>query len=293
MAGDIAETEIAILRARLDRMTRLVTAQAGLFQTAFQHAPIAMALVGLDGRLVEVNDAFRDIVGCPAREAGAPDLQAIAHPEDVDRVRDAFDSLIAGAPIDGLRWRARHRRTGGWTWLESNPILMRDPASGTPTGYLDVLRDVAVHEPWETAQAAADAGARASVVATARPDRAEPERAADEEARRYLVESMGAPAVRSLLAILVAQMENRFAQTDARTLREDASALAGSSSMMGFLELSRSCRALEAAIDAGDDHRAALARTRGVVSRTIGNARRWEMELAAVAEASLRRHRLH
>ncbi|UAL11154.1 PAS domain S-box protein [Caulobacter segnis] len=125
------------------------------------------------------------------------------------------------------------------------------------------------------------------------PASAEPERDAGEEARRYLVESMGAAAVRSLLAILVAQMENRFAQTDARTVREDAHALAGSSGMMGFLELSRTCQALEAAIDAGDDHQAALDLTRGLVSRTIGVARRWEVELAAVAVAPPRRQMLH
>ena len=111
---------------------------------------------------------------------------------------------------------------------------------------------------------------------------AAPDPDADEQARRYLVESMGAAAVRSLLAILLAQLESRFAQLDAKTLREDAHALAGSAGMMGFLELSRTCRELEAAIDAGRDHHANLDLTRDLVSRTIGVARRWEAELAAV-----------
>lgn len=110
---------------------------------------------------------------------------------------------------------------------------------------------------------------------------AEPEDAAGEEARRHLVESMGPSAVRSLLAILVAQLENRFAQRDARTVREDAHALAGSAGMMGFLELSRTCGELEAAVEAGGDYRAALDLTLGLVSRTIAVARRWEAELAA------------
>ncbi|USQ95507.1 Hpt domain-containing protein [Caulobacter sp. RL271] len=288
MAVDIAEDEIAILRARLDHMTRLATAQAGMFQTAFQHAPIGMALVGADGRLVEVNDALRDLIGYPAEDGRAPDLQAIAHPDDVERVRDIFDRLIAGPPIDRLRWRARHGRTGAWTWLESTPVLMRDPLSGAPTGYLDVLRDVPVQQAREHIQVSPAAGARISV-----PVQAEPESDAGEAARRYLVESMGATAVRSLLAILVAQLDSCFGQTDVRTVREDAHALAGSSGMMGFLELSRTCRALEAAIDTGADHQAALAVTRGLVARTIGVARRWEAELAAFAEASPPRQMLH
>ncbi|HWT52032.1 MAG TPA: ATP-binding protein, partial [Caulobacter sp.] len=110
---------------------------------------------------------------------------------------------------------------------------------------------------------------------------AEPEDAAGEEARRHLVESMGPSAVRSLLAILVAQLENRFAQRDARTVREDAHALAGSAGMMGFLDLSKTCGQLEAAVEAGGDYRAALDLTLGLVSRTIAVARRWEAELAA------------
>jgi PAS domain S-box-containing protein len=105
---------------------------------------------------------------------------------------------------------------------------------------------------------------------------------ADEQARRYLVESMGATAVRSLLAILLAQLESRFAQLDAKTVREDAHALAGSAGMMGFLELSKTCRDLESVIDNGGDHRPNLDLTRGLVSRTIGVARRWEAELAAI-----------
>lgn len=113
------------------------------------------------------------------------------------------------------------------------------------------------------------------------PAPAEPEPDADEQARRYLVETMGAPAVRSLLAILLAQLESRFAQLDAKTVREDAHALAGSAGMMGFLELSRTCRDLEAVIDGGGDYQASLDLTRDLVSRTIGVARRWEAELAA------------
>ncbi|MBO9544087.1 PAS domain S-box protein [Caulobacter sp.] len=124
------------------------------------------------------------------------------------------------------------------------------------------------------------------------PVQAQPETDAGEEARRYLVESMGASAVRSLLAILVAQLENRFAQRDSQTVREDAHALAGSAGMMGFLDLSRTCRELEALIEGGRDHAAALDLTLGLVSRTIGVARRWEAELA-VAEAAPRRQMMH
>ena len=110
-----------------------------------------------------------------------------------------------------------------------------------------------------------------------------------EAVRRDLVDAMGATSVRSLLAILLAQLEGRFSQVDdARTLREDAHALAGSAGLMGFLDLSNACRELEGAIVDGRDHGQALDLTRGLVSRTIGHARRWDADLA-VAEAPARR----
>jgi HPt (histidine-containing phosphotransfer) domain-containing protein len=122
----------------------------------------------------------------------------------------------------------------------------------------------------------------------------EPTADAGVEARQYLVESMGASAVRALLAILLAQLESRFGQDDVEAVREDAHALAGSAGMMGFLDLSRTCRDLEAAIEGGDDHREALDLTRGLVARTIAVARRWEADLAA-ADAPMRQaaQRLH
>ncbi|KQV62635.1 MULTISPECIES: PAS domain S-box protein [unclassified Caulobacter] len=126
------------------------------------------------------------------------------------------------------------------------------------------------------------------------PVAVEPTVDAGAEARQYLVESMGASAVRALLAILLAQLESRFGQDDAEAVREDAHALAGSAGMMGFLDLSRTCRDLEAAIEGGDDHREALDLTRGLVARTIAVARRWEADLAA-ADAPMRQaaQRLH
>jgi CheY-like chemotaxis protein len=130
-------------------------------------------------------------------------------------------------------------------------------------------------------------GAPAPVAAEPAPDNGA-------EARQYLVESMGASAVRALLAILLAQLESRFAEDDAQAVREDAHALAGSAGMMGFLDLSRTCRDLEAAIEDGEDHREALDLTRGLVARTIAVARRWEADLA-VADAPVRQaaQRLH
>jgi len=121
------------------------------------------------------------------------------------------------------------------------------------------------------------------------PPTSKPANDPGEAVRRDLVEVMGPTSVRSLLAILLAQLEGRFTQaTDVKTVREDAHALAGSAGLMGFLDLSNACRELEGAIVDGRDPGPALDLTRALVSRTIGLARRWDTELA-VAEAPDRR----
>ena len=66
------------------------------FETAFTSAAIGMALVSIQGRWLEVNDAFCQIVGHPRDELKKTTLQALAHPQDVDRDESAFQDLLAG-----------------------------------------------------------------------------------------------------------------------------------------------------------------------------------------------------
>src|SRR4051812_13139641 len=51
-----------------------------LFECAFRHAAIGMALVGLDGRWLKVNDALCRTVGYSHAELRATDFQSITHP---------------------------------------------------------------------------------------------------------------------------------------------------------------------------------------------------------------------
>ncbi|HET6972072.1 MAG TPA: ATP-binding protein, partial [Phenylobacterium sp.] len=63
------------------------------------------------------------------------------------------------------RWRGRHRETGAWIWMESNPSLLRDPQTGKPNGFLDAVRDVSEQVAQEAALAEARAQAEAAAAA--------------------------------------------------------------------------------------------------------------------------------
>jgi signal transduction histidine kinase/CheY-like chemotaxis protein len=56
----------------------------------------------------------------------------------------------------------RHKITGETVWLESSPSLIRDPDSGAPAGFLDVVRDVTDKVAQEQALATARAEAEAA-----------------------------------------------------------------------------------------------------------------------------------
>jgi PAS domain S-box-containing protein len=266
-------------------------AQAEVFEAAFRHAAIGMALVGLDGSFMRLNEAFCRITGYPEPEMLALDFQTITHPDDLDAdmdllrqltageidnyrmdkryvradgqvvwvrlavslvrdadgapkhfvsqvedqsdrhaaedalresearyrliaentsdmitmtdltgqtiyaspsvrqagvrpedlegrsfaysihpdderdVRRAFRALVAEGGTTRIRWRGRHAATGGWLWLESNASLVSDPATGEPTGFLDVIRNISLQVEQEEVVALARAEAEAAAAA--------------------------------------------------------------------------------------------------------------------------------
>ena len=54
------------------------------FRRVFEDGPVAMAMVGDDFKLAEVNDAFCRLTGYSARELAELTFADITHPDDVD-----------------------------------------------------------------------------------------------------------------------------------------------------------------------------------------------------------------
>ncbi|MET7772528.1 sensor domain-containing diguanylate cyclase [Nocardia sp. NPDC005366] len=103
---------------------------AGLFQSAFDNVAVAIAIVDLEGRLLEVNRCLAESAGRPISDIRGMSIFDFAHPEEAAAIRRLiFDELIdAGAgtvrtesrmvSTDGrARWVAFSityvRRTGG------------------------------------------------------------------------------------------------------------------------------------------------------------------------------------
>jgi PAS domain S-box-containing protein len=116
----------------------------------------------LTGRITFVAASCEALIGYAAGEVMGRDAADLAYPEERVRLRRVFGNLAKGKPVERVRWRVPHKTTGRDVWLESNPSLLRDPATDAPAGFLDVIRDVTEQVAQEKALAAARAEAEAA-----------------------------------------------------------------------------------------------------------------------------------
>jgi diguanylate cyclase (GGDEF)-like protein/PAS domain S-box-containing protein len=101
-----------------------------LFETAFGNAPIGMALVDMNGRWLQVNDALCRITGLSPDDLKATTLEAITHPEDVGLGADDMQSLLAGQ-IPSYQVEKRYRHAWGhYAWVLLTVSVVRDVKGG-------------------------------------------------------------------------------------------------------------------------------------------------------------------
>ena len=137
-AVDITERKRAELSA-LEAEARS-RAETELFENAFNHAPIGMALVGLDGRFLRINTAFCDLVGHPEATMLGLDFQSITHPDDLDADLDLLARLTRGE-IPSYQLEKRYRRAdGALVWVRLSVSMVLD-AAGAPKHYIAQVQD--------------------------------------------------------------------------------------------------------------------------------------------------------
>ena len=111
------------------------------FRRVFEDGPVAMALVGDDFRLTEVNDAFCELTGYSAEELAGLTFADITHPDDVDAdlrlARRVFAGEVRSYSID----KRYIRKDGEVIWIALSVSVIRDQA-GRPLKGLGIVQDI-------------------------------------------------------------------------------------------------------------------------------------------------------
>ena len=131
-------------------------------RTAFEHAAIGMALVGLDGRFLQVNAALCTLIGYSAPELLTRTFQGITHPDDLEVHRGQVDRLQAGE-INGFQLEKRYlHKNGRVVWARLSASLVRDER-GSPVHVIAMIEDVTARKQAEEDLRASEAKYRALV----------------------------------------------------------------------------------------------------------------------------------
>ena len=117
-----------------------------LFASAFDAAPIGMALLAPDGHWLKVNQALCDIVGYAEQEMLETTLQALTHPDDVEPGGPRlFDTLVSGAIRNYHVERRYCHKDGRIVHILKSVSLVRDD-TGAPAHFIAQIQDITARQ---------------------------------------------------------------------------------------------------------------------------------------------------
>jgi diguanylate cyclase (GGDEF)-like protein/PAS domain S-box-containing protein len=147
LASPLVDTEpsatvllIRDMTAQRQQETALAEAVAR-FEVVFDHAPIGMALLDLDGQWIRVNQALLDITGYSESELVERTFQDITHPEDLSADLAQVERLRTGE-INSYQMEKRYyNKQGHVVWILLTATLLRDEHDA-PLQFLALIQDI-------------------------------------------------------------------------------------------------------------------------------------------------------
>jgi PAS domain S-box-containing protein len=111
------------------------------FSNAFEHAPIGMALVSIEGRWLKVNQELCGLLGYTSEELVQKTFQDITHPEDLEPDLKHADDLLAGK-ITSYHMEKRYlHKQGHSVWVDLGVSLVSDKQN-VPLYFISQILDI-------------------------------------------------------------------------------------------------------------------------------------------------------
>tara|TARA_R110001599_G_scaffold146321_7_gene329443 strand:+ start:4755 stop:6227 length:1473 start_codon:yes stop_codon:yes gene_type:complete len=146
MAGRIGQI---IEQDQLDRERQTAISQlrenTELFESAFEHAAIGMALVSLEGRWLRVNNAAIELLGYSETELLTNDFQTLTHPDDLDKDLGLLREMLSGER-DTYRMEKRYfNKNRQEIWALLSVSMVRDE-NGKPEYFVSQIQDISAQK---------------------------------------------------------------------------------------------------------------------------------------------------
>jgi PAS domain S-box-containing protein len=123
------------------RREEVLREEATMFRVAFEQAPVGICLVNPDGRFLNVNGKFCDMLGYSVSELLSRTFQDITHPDDLGSSIEWFRNSLAGeTTIADLEKRYLHKE-GHVVWGIVRGFLLRN-VDGSARFFITHVQDI-------------------------------------------------------------------------------------------------------------------------------------------------------
>lgn len=111
------------------------------FRQTFEYSSIGMALVGLDGKWLDVNKSVCDIVGYPKKELLKLTFQDITHPDDLTLDLNLLQELIDGKRSSYQLEKRYFTKNGDIVWVNLSVSMVKND-KGEPIHFVSQIQDI-------------------------------------------------------------------------------------------------------------------------------------------------------
>lgn len=124
-----------------DRKEAELRASEERFRRVFDDAAVGLAITTLEGRFIETNPAYRQMLGRDEEVLRGTDITALTHPEDRERLRAWWTEVIGGHRERLVMEKRAFRAGGEAVWIRVSVAPQRD-SKGRPVRMVVVAEDL-------------------------------------------------------------------------------------------------------------------------------------------------------
>jgi diguanylate cyclase (GGDEF)-like protein/PAS domain S-box-containing protein len=132
---------LEVVMAESRRLQKSLQSSEAYFRLLAETSRDVIVLTDLEGGRRYVSPAAAELLGWSPEELLGGSYRDLVHPDDLGEWKSLLADSRTGTTGKILQYRCR-KKDGSYLWMESNLRLYHDPTTGTPFGFVNVVRDI-------------------------------------------------------------------------------------------------------------------------------------------------------